>query len=98
MVQNILEIRGFKTYFTGQRTPLIDLDLLFKQVKPDRFYISSTVISNPEDSQQEIDHLFRICKKNKTPVFVGGIGFDQLKYNHFAQVQRLADFEEVFNS
>ncbi len=98
MVQNILEVRGFRTYFSGQKTPFLDLDQLIKQIKPDRLYISSTVISNRKDSQQEIEHLFRLSIKNKTQVFVGGSGFDQLKYNHFPQVQRLSDFEEVFNS
>ncbi len=98
MVQNLLELRGYRTYFSGQITPFLDLDQLLKQVKPDRLYISSTVIGNPEDSQQEVDHLFRISKKNNTQVFVGGIGFDHLKYDHFPQVQRLFDFEEVFNS
>jgi excisionase family DNA binding protein len=98
MVQNILEVRGFRTYFSGQKTPFLDLDQLLKQIKPNRLYISSTVISNRKDSQQEIEHLFRLSIKNKTGVFVGGSGFDQLKYNHFPQVQRLSDFEEVFNS
>jgi methanogenic corrinoid protein MtbC1 len=97
MVQNTLEVRGFRTYFSGQKTPFLDLDQLLKQIKPDRLYISSTVIGNRKDTQQEIDHLFHICIKNKTQVFVGGIGFDHLKYNHFPQVQRLFDFEEVFN-
>ena len=98
MVQNILEIRGFRAYFSGQGTPLVDLDPLFKKIKPDRFYISSTVISNYKESQREIDHLFSYCTKNKTQVFVGGIGFDKIKYDHFPEVKRLLNFEDVYNS
>ena len=48
MVENILEIRGFRTYFTGQLTPMFDVHKVFEKFNPDRMYISVTMNDNPK--------------------------------------------------
>ncbi|UCD38405.1 MAG: B12-binding domain-containing protein, partial [Fidelibacterota bacterium] len=41
MVQHILEARGYRVYFSGQRTPTDNLEMVFSTFQPDRIYISS---------------------------------------------------------
>jgi hypothetical protein len=95
MVQNVLELRGYKTFFSGQRTPLFDFEQLLKKIKPDRLYISSTYVENDQDDQREVEDLYKICKDNSIEVYVGGSGFDILDYAHPVVVRRLNNFEDV---
>ena len=95
MVQNILELRGFKTYYSGQKTPLFDFEQLLDKIKPDRLYISSTYLENPEENQKEVDNLFDLCKENDIDIYVGGPGFDMIGYSHPSVIKRLDNFEDV---
>ena len=95
MVENIMEVRGFQTYFSGQMTPLIDIELIFGKLKPDRLYISSTFITEQEAAQREADRLFGICQENGIRVYVGGRGWDVISYDHPAVELRLYSFEET---
>lgn len=95
MVQNILELRGFQTYYSGQQTPFIDIGKILTKIKPNRLYISSTFIGNKDDDQKEVNTLYEICKNNSIDVFVGGIGFDKLEYSHPVVARRLKSFEDV---
>ena len=95
MVENIMEIRGFQTFFSGQMTPLIQIEQIFEKVKPDRLYISSTYVGDRETTQHEADQLFDICRENGTRVYAGGRGWDTLSYDHPAVEIRLYSFEEV---
>lgn len=95
MVQNILELRGFKTYYTGQITPFIDIDQVLTKIKPDRLYISSTMITDIHEDQQELNMLYDQCEKNSIQIYLGGQGFEQLDYSHPVVVRRLNTFEEV---
>jgi excisionase family DNA binding protein len=96
MVQNILEIRGFKTYFSGQKTPLFDIDSLFDRFKPDRLYISSTIVQDKMETQQELNQLYEIAQKRKMKLYVGGSGFDILDHQHPVVVGRMQNLEEVY--
>jgi excisionase family DNA binding protein len=95
MVQNILELRGFKTYYSGQKTPFFDFEQMLLIYKPDRLYISSTYVENPETDQKEINLLFDICEKKSIEIFIGGAGFDLLDHSHPAISRRLDNFEDV---
>jgi excisionase family DNA binding protein len=97
MVQNILETRGFKTFFSGQQTPFLKIEQLLKKIKADRMYISSTFIEDISATQQELNGLFDLCGQLNIAVYVGGSGFDQLSIAHPAVVKRLYNFEEVNN-
>jgi excisionase family DNA binding protein len=95
MVQNILEIRGFKTFYSGQKTPFFDIEQMLARYKPDRLYISSTFVENIEVDQEQINNLFDICVKKSIKIFVGGAGFDLLDHSHPAVKRRLNNFEDV---
>ncbi len=95
MVENIMEVRGFQTFFSGQMTPLIQIEQIFDKVQPDRLYISSTYVNELEATQMEADKLFDICKQHDTRIYVGGRGWDVLSYDHPAVEIRLYNFEEI---
>jgi len=98
MAENILEMRGFETYFSGQMTPFIKIEQLFDKIRPDRLYISSTYVSDRDETQDEINSLCAICQKYKTGVFVGGRGWDILNYDHPVVIKRLYHFSEMHDS
>jgi excisionase family DNA binding protein len=95
MAQNVLELRGYKTFYSGQKTPLFNFEHLLKKIKPDRLYISSTYVEKVQDDQHEIENLYKMCKNNSIDVYVGGSGFDILDHAHPAVVRRLNNFEDV---
>ena len=96
MVQNILELRGFKTYFSGQITPYLDIRQMIKKIKPDRLYISSTLNEDTIEAQMEVDNIFDLCTEFSIKVFIGGSGFDQITFNHPVVAKRLYSFKDVF--
>jgi excisionase family DNA binding protein len=95
MVQNILELRGYKTLYSGQKTPLFDFEQLLHKIKPDRLYISSTYVENPQEDQKEVDNVYKLCKENGIDIFIGGPGFDIIDHSHESVVRRLNNFEDV---
>jgi len=95
MVQNLLELRGFKTFYSGQKTPFFDLEQLFTKIKTNRLYIASTVIENFKNDQHEVNLIFDLCKNHSVDVFVGGTGFEKLDYSHPVVIRRLYTFEDV---
>lgn len=98
MVQHLLETRGFDVFFTGQRTPAVDLDIILSSFKPRRIYISSSYVPDTAGLQEELLHLFDLSLSKNINVFVGGRGFDRLSYDHPAVKKRLYTFEEVYVS
>jgi len=98
MVQNILELRGFQTYFTGQKTPYLDLEQILLKIRPDRLYISSTYNEDERLAQLEIEKIFELCVKAKTEVFIGGRAFDHIKFDSQTMPVRLLTFKDVYES
>ena len=97
MVAHILEIHGFRVIFTGQITPIVDIEQLFDKFHPKRVYISSTFISNTAVTQSEFDRICHISSNYKSAVYVGGRGFNSLKINHPSVKGFLKDFKDVDN-
>lgn len=95
MTENIMEVRGFNTHYSGQMTPLINIEQLFANIRPDRLYIASTYVFNRDTTQEEVDQLFTICRKFNTRVYVGGRGWDVLNYDEDVVEKRMYTFEEV---
>lgn len=95
MVQNILELRGFKTYYSGQKTPFFDFEKIANKTNPDRLYISSTYVEDSGKDQAELNTMFKLCKDRSIEAYVGGPGFDMLDHSHDAVVRRLLNFEDV---
>lgn len=98
MVDHVLEARGFKILFSGQVTPIVQLEEVFRKVQPDRVYLSSTIVDDIDMVQQELDRLADICQSFNSKFFVGGSGLDKLNLSHPAIEQRLFTFEDVFLS
>jgi methanogenic corrinoid protein MtbC1 len=98
MVDHILEARGYKVLFSGQITPIINIEHVFDSLQPDRVYISSTTIENLEPVQEEFERVCEVAAAQGTKVFVGGTGFNSLEIKRPEEVTRLANFEEVYNS
>ena len=98
MAENILEVRGFKTHYSGQMTPFIKVEAIFNKIQPDRLYISSTYVFNRDETQEEVNDLFAICRKFNTAVYVGGRGWDVLDYDNKVVVKRMYDFKDAFES
>lgn len=91
MVDHILEARGFQVVYTGQITPIVDVDQVFEHFRPQRLYISSTVVT--DQSQAELDRCAELCATHQCLMFVGGAGFETLKVP--ASAKRLYTFSDV---
>lgn len=96
MVDHILEVRGFNVLYAGSNTPLFDIERIFEDFKPDRVYISSTIVLDEEIIQKEFDKLCNICKKFDSKIYIGGIGFNILHYDETIIEKKLETFEETF--
>ena len=95
MVDHVLEARGFKVLFTGQITPLVDIEELFDVLQPERVYISSTIVSDSAAVQTEFDRICQISSNYGASVYIGGRGFDALNIEHPQVKARLKNFEDV---
>ncbi|MGD9487358.1 MAG: B12-binding domain-containing protein [Calditrichaceae bacterium] len=98
MVDHILELRGFKVLFSGQKTPQTRLEHIFEHFAPERMYISSTYFEDPVRTQAEFDNICDLCDRFSIKLFIGGRGFDGLNYSHPAVSKRLLTFKDVFES
>ena len=98
MVDHILEVKGFRILFSGQITPTLEIGKIFERFHPDRLYVSSTMVPDQAAFQEEFDHLCEACEQNEIDVFIGGQGFDFIRYDHPAVVTRLKTFESVYLS
>lgn len=98
MVDHVLEARGYNVLFSGQITPVINIEQVFESSQPQRVYISSTYIENLASVQEEFDKICEVAAAHGTKVFVGGIGFDVIEIKNPELITRLATFEDVFNS
>lgn len=98
MIDHILEVRGYKVLFSGQITPMIKIENVFDKLRPDRVYISSTIIDDEEMTQREFEYICDICRSYNAQLYVGGMGFDRLELAHSAVTKRLFTFKEVFQN
>lgn len=98
MVDHVLELRGFKTLFSGQMTPSMKIEKIFKIYKPDRVYISSTTVNDVNLSQAEFDKICYIAQAHNARVFIGGQGFDEIDFSHPVVERKLFTFEDVYLS
>ncbi len=98
MVDHVLEARGFKTFYSGQITPLIKIEQLFEKVKPQRVYISSTLIEDTAAFEAELKIISDTSEKFKAKVYIGGRGFDSISVHHPAIEKRLFTFEDVYKN
>lgn len=93
MVDHLLEVRGFTVLYTGQVTPMVDLESVFEHFRPDRVYVSSTIVTDINISQPELDRCAHLCQQFSAQLFVGGSGFDCLRAPE--GTKRLYTFHDV---
>ena len=99
MVDHILESLGYEVLFSGQITPLLDIETIFARLTPQRVYLSSTMIEDVPATQAEFEHIGQLCQKYGTRLFLGGQGFDRLDLSTYAAIQqRLFSFTDVYQS
>ncbi len=96
MVEHVLESRGLRALFSGQITPLFKIEEVFEQYRPERVYLSSTVVADTQAGQIEFDEICRICEQYEAKMYVGGQGFDILNFDHLVVEKRMFRFEEVY--
>lgn len=98
MVANILEVKGYQVYFSGQYTNILKIEQAFEKFQPDRLYISSTWIDDVERTRQEFDHILAVCEHHGVDVYWGGQAIPHLKIDHPRIKKYLRNFEEAYHS
>ena len=79
-------------------TPSMKIEKIFEIYKPDRVYISSTIVTDINLTQAEFDKICYIASAHNAQVYVGGRGFDLIDFSHPAVEKRLHTFEDVYLS
>ncbi|MEJ2636725.1 MAG: helix-turn-helix domain-containing protein [Calditrichia bacterium] len=97
LVEHILELRGYKVFYSGQNTPFLQIERVFENYHPDRVYVSGTILANTAELQSEFDKMCELCSNYGTKLYVGGRVFDTIKFSHSSVVRRLFTFEDVHN-
>lgn len=95
MVEHILEMKGYRVLFSGQMTPLVDMEQVFSTFQPQQIYISSTIVDDLQESQNEFDEICRLSEIHGASVFIGGRGFDLINHDHQVIKARLNSFAEL---
>jgi excisionase family DNA binding protein len=95
MADHVLEARGFTVLFTGQITLLINIEEMFELHRPERVYISSTIVSDLASVQAEFDQICQISANYGASVYIGGRGFDDLNADNPQVKATLKSFEDV---
>ncbi len=98
MVDHVLDLKGYKILFSGQMTPSMKIEKVFKIYRPDRVYISSTFVTDLNLTQAEFDKICYIASDHNARVYVGGQGFEMIDFSHPTVEKRLYTFEDVFLS
>ncbi|MBN1350099.1 helix-turn-helix domain-containing protein [candidate division KSB1 bacterium] len=95
LTEVLLEIRGFHVLLSGQMTPTLNIEKMIDKYKPDRIYISGTVVDDLNLLQAEFDKIGCISEKKAIRVYIGGKAFDAIEFAQFKHVKRLANFGEI---
>jgi len=95
MVDHLLDQRGFENLFSGQITPLFGIESAFERFRPDRVYISTTVVQQPAEDEKELTAISELARRYNSKIYIGGQGLDRLDLTRFPQMKRLHTFEEV---
>ncbi len=98
MVDHLLEERGFNILFSGQLTPMYNVDKVLEKFDVDRVYLSSTYNRDLNMAQFELNYLLDQCEKFTVDVYIGGSGFQHLTYDETKIKERLISFKDVYKS
>ena len=79
----------------GPNTPLERIETLFNETKPDRLYVSSTVVKDPTSAEGDLIKLFALANSHNTLVFLGGRGFGSVRVPEDVPYAFLSTFREL---
>jgi excisionase family DNA binding protein len=96
MVANILEVKGYQVYFSGQYTNIEKIELAFEKFEPERLFLSCTWVEDIQKTQSELKDILKICDQYETNIFLGGQGVPLLTMDHPRISGILETFEELF--
>jgi methanogenic corrinoid protein MtbC1 len=74
MVANILEIKGYQVYFSGQYTKIEKLEVVFDKFQPQGVFISTTWMEDVQKTQQELALVLKVSEMHNAEVYLGGQG------------------------
>jgi len=94
-VQHILEVKGFQTLYSGQSTPASGADAVFETYRPERVYLSSSYITDPDSARGDFRHLLALCDRYGATLFVGGAGVALLDVPAERDIPVLQNFHDV---
>ena len=95
ITEQILLDRGFDVINLGPNTPLERIETLFNETKPDRLYVSSTVVKDPTSAEGDLIKLFALANSHNTLVFLGGRGFGSVRLPEDVPYAFLSTFREL---
>lgn len=95
MVANILELRGYQVYFSGQYTDVFKIEYAFEKFRPERIYLSCTWVDDLEKTQAELDKTLKNCDIYNTAMYLGGQGVRLLKLDHPRIARVIDSFKDV---
>ena len=95
MADHLLESLGYKVLFSGALTPSTDRDGLVKSFRPDKLFLSSTIVKDAAATQQDFDHIVSVCRSMNIELYLGGLGFKQLKLDETLQSKLFTDFNTL---
>jgi len=96
MVDHLLETAGYQVFNSGQRTPSLHIEKIFENYRPDMVFISSTFVQDLNSNQAEFDKICYISQQYQAKVYIGGLGFEKIDFDHPAVVKRFYSFEELY--
>lgn len=96
MAANILELKGYQVYFSGQYTSATKVEQGFERFKPQRLYISSTWIENVPQTQEEMNRILEVCEQHGVDVYLGGQAIQLLQIEHPRIKNYLRSFQEAY--
>lgn len=92
MTDHILESQGYKVLFSGALTPSTDLEGLVKSFRPEKVFLSSTIVKDAPATQQALDQIVAVCRNLNIELYLGGPGFSHLKMDEELRRNIFKDF------
>ena len=95
VTEQILLDKGFDVINIGTDTPLEKIETLFKECKPHRLYISSTVVIDANSTESDLVKLFALANDYNALIFLGGRGFEHVRLPADGRYNMLSNFSEL---
>ncbi len=95
ITEQILFDKGFDVINVGTNTPLQKIETLFKESKPNRLYISSTIVNDPKSAEGDLVKLLALANECNMLIFLGGRGFEHVRLPLDGTYKMLSSFSQL---